>query len=102
MEGRDNVVHIFPALSRSYRCLGDIEADVLGVEGKEGIYGDLKKIGDLDLELGIDEVKWIVNQLMRGVEQSDAVIHCGGIIPSLVAIKRRREVGARGGMEVGI
>ena len=47
MEGRDNVVHIFPALSSSYRCLGDIRDDVLGVEGKEGIYGDLKKIGDL-------------------------------------------------------
>ena len=96
------MVQILPGLSRNYRCLRDMEEDVLGVEGKEGIYGDLKKIGDLDLELGIDEVKWIVNQLMRGEEQSNAVIHCGGVIPSLVAIRRRREVGARGGMEVGI
>ena len=69
VEGRNNVVHFFPALSRNYRCLRDIEEDILGVEGREGIYGDLKKVGDLDLGLEVDGVKWIVNQLMRGVNK---------------------------------
>ena len=74
----------------------DIEEDSLG-EGREGIYGDFKKIGDRDLGLEVEEVKWIVDQIVRGAEQNEAVVRCCGIIPSVMDIVNRK----RGGLEEG-
>ena len=96
--GRNNVLHFFPALSKNYRSLRDIEEDSLGV-GKQGIYGDFKKIGDRDLGLEVEEIKWIVDQIVRGAEQNEAVVRSCGIIPSVVDIVNRKGVGVRGGVE---
>ena len=96
--GRSNVLHFFPALSKNYRSLRDIEEDSLGV-GKQGIYGDFKKIGDRDLGMEVEEIKWIVDQIVRGAEQNEAVVRCNGIIPSVMDIVNRKRGGGwrRGG-----
>ena len=99
--GRSNVLHFFPVLSRNYRTLRDIEEDSLG-EGREGIYGDFRRIGDQDLGLEVGEIKWIVDQIVRGAEQNVAVVRSCGIIPSVVDIVNRKGVGVRGGVEAEI
>ena len=48
------------------------------------------------------EIKWIVDQIVRGAEQNEAVVRSCGIIPSVVDIVNRKRGGARGGVEAEI
>ena len=43
----------------------------------------------------MEEIKWIVDQIVRGAEQNEAVVRCCGIIPSVMDIVNRK----RGGLE---